>query len=222
LHGTEFEQVVFDYIQRLCRPAGDIVTATGATVGQIKNCRKGDILIEIGPDHVAAGARIVVEAKDKEKYTLENARAEIELARKNRAAAISLFVFSRRTAPDGLEPFQRLGDDLFVLWDADDAATDIHLQAGLMVARALCTRAARQRDQSAADFDAIDKSILDIEKKSASLDQIRQCAESIKGRADDILDRVRLARTGIEDQIKTLRDLMGDLKTSVQADGEGG
>src|SRR5207302_8404176 len=132
-------------------------------VGFIKNCKVGDTVIEMAPDHAAAGARIVIESKDKERYTLQKAREEIEQARKNRDARIGLFIFSKPKAPDGLEPLQRLGDDPFLVWDADDTASDIFLRAGLMAARALCTRQARQRDASAADFEAIDKAINDLE-----------------------------------------------------------
>jgi hypothetical protein len=214
LHGVEFEQVVHGRIQGMCQPAGHIVAFTGATVGSIKNCKTGDIVIELGPEHVAAGARIAVEAKDKEKYTLEKARAEIEQGRKNRGAAIGLFVFSRKTAPEGLQPFQRIGDDLFVLWDAEDADSDLYLDAALTVAHALSTRQARQRDANAADLVEMEKSILDVEKKAGSLDLIREAAESIKGKADDILNRVRLARKGIEDQVDKLREVMSDLKST--------
>jgi hypothetical protein len=215
VHGKEFEQKVHDHIQADCQRADEVATFTGDTVGAIKNCKAGDTLIEMGPDHVAAGARIVVEAKDKKAYTFQQAREEIEQGRKNRAACVGLFVFAKSTAPEGLAPFQRIGDDLFVIWDADDPQTDIHLEAGLTVARALCTRQAKQRDASAADFVGIDKAINDIEKKAESLDAIRKAAETIQSGAETILDRVRIARDGIVKQVGSLRDLMTDLKTSL-------
>ena len=46
------------------------------------------------------------------------------------------------------------------------------------------------------------------------VDLIREAAESIKGKADDILNRVRLARKGIEDQVDKLREVMSDLKST--------
>jgi hypothetical protein len=212
LHGKEFEKVVYEFVQGECQTAGEIATFTGDTVGLIKNCKIGDTVIEMGPEHVASGARIVLESKDKEGYTLRKAREEIDQARKNRDARIGVFVFAKTTAPAGLNPFQRLGDDLFVVWDADDPQSDIYVQASLMVARALCTRQAKQRDACAADFEAVDRSILDIEKKAESLDDIRRSAETIKTGAENILDRVRLARKGILDQVTTLRQAMDGLR----------
>jgi hypothetical protein len=214
-HGKDFEQSVFAFVQRDGQPAGEIATFVGDNVGEIKNCKVGDVLIEMGPDHVAAAARIVVEAKDKAAYTLAKAREEIEEGRKNRAACVGLFVFSRQHAPEGIEAFQRIGDDLFVTWDPADSRTDIYLQAGLMVARALCTRQARQQEARTADFTGIDKAILAIEKSAGTLDEITTSANSIKTGADKILKRVQLARDGIVGEVQELRELIEGLKSEV-------
>jgi len=44
----------------------------------------GDIVVQLGPDQKASGARIVVEAKESGSYTLSKALEELETARKNR------------------------------------------------------------------------------------------------------------------------------------------
>jgi hypothetical protein len=217
LHGKEFERIVFDFIHGECQRVGEVAEFTGDMVGTIKNCKIGDTVIEMGPDHAAAGARVVIEAKDKAGFLLRKAREEIDSARKNRQACIGIFVFAKGTAPEGMAPFQRFGDDLFVVWDQNDPQSDLYLQAALMVSRALCTRKAKERAGCAADFAGIDVAILDIEKKADSLDEVRTSAESIKNGADKILNRVRLAREGIGNQIIELRELMADLKTTVQA-----
>jgi hypothetical protein len=51
--------------------------------------------------------RIAVEAKEDFSYDLAEACAEMQSARKNRDAAIGVFVFSRKTAPVGQEPLLR-------------------------------------------------------------------------------------------------------------------
>lgn len=216
LHGKQFERIVHEWLQRDCERAGEIVEFSGDSVGVIKNCKTGDIVLEMGPDHVAAGARIVVEAKDKDGYSLQKAREEIEQGRKNRQAGVGLFVFAKARAPEGMLPLQRLGDDVFVVWDPDDVQSDIFMQAGLMVTRALCARGAKLRDACAVDFLSIDKAIADIEKKSESLDEIRVSAETIKNGADKILNRVRIATEGFGKQVAALRELLSDLKTSME------
>jgi hypothetical protein len=56
-HGHDFEDAVFAEIERACR-AGDIATHTGQTTGLIKNCKKGDVAVELGCEHTAAGAQV--------------------------------------------------------------------------------------------------------------------------------------------------------------------
>ena len=112
--------------------------------------------MELGPESAAPCAKIVVEAKEDASYDLKTALAEIETARQNREAESGLFVFSKKTAPAGLEPLARYGNDVVVVWDADDVATDTHLRLGLSVARALCTRKAMERSSLDVDFTAID------------------------------------------------------------------
>lgn len=214
-HGRQFEQLVVEWIQRDGQQHGDVVSATGSTVGLIKARRVGDAVLELGPEQAAAGAKIVIEAKELDGYTLQQARQEMEEARKNRAALVGLFVCSRKTAPPNQPAFQRLGDDVFVVWDADDPATDVFLQAGLSVARALCTRQARQRDTSTADFAGISKAILAIEKHAENYDHIRKSAETIKSGAEKILERVRIDEAGIRKQVDLLQGLIADLKRSV-------
>ena len=116
----EFQDAVCEFLAREAQHAGDIAIPTAHTTGLIKNCKVGDCVVELGPDSAAPGAKIVVEAKEEAGYSLARAREEIETARKNRDADWGLFVFSKKTAPSGLEPFQRYGNDFVVIWDAED------------------------------------------------------------------------------------------------------
>lgn len=98
-HGLDFEAAVFAQLQAACQAAGDIAARTGSIPGLIKNCKKGDAVVELGPEHAAAGACIAVEAKEQASFSLKDALAEIDIARKNRGAAVGLVVMSARTAP---------------------------------------------------------------------------------------------------------------------------
>ena len=128
-HGLEFEAVVGEFLQRHCQQKGDVFLPTGNETGLIKNCKIGDFVVELGPDSAAPAARIVIEAKEKQGYTLDAGRKEIDQARQNRGAQIGVLVFSKKTAPPGLELFARYGDDLYVVWDAENSAADIQLLA---------------------------------------------------------------------------------------------
>jgi hypothetical protein len=211
-HGVEFEIAVCEFLAREAQHAGDIATPTAHTTGLIKNCKIGDCVVELGPDSAAPSAKIVVEAKEETGYTLARAREEIEMARKNRGAEWGLFVFSKKTAPRGLDPFQRFGNDFIVIWDAEDASSDVFLKAGVLACRALCIRSERQSTAQQVDFEAIDKAILEIEKRAGNLDEVRKSAETIQSSSARILERVRIDREALEKLVGILRERMADLK----------
>ena len=216
-HGVAFEDAVCEFVVRQSQHSGDIATPVGHSTGLIKNCRVGDCVVELGPDSPAAGALIVVEAKKKDNYTLAQACVEIESARKNRGADWGVFVFSKESAPPNMEPFARYGNDFIVVWDAEDTASDVFLKAAIVAARAMCFRNERKSAAQQVDFDAIDKAILEIEKRAGNLDDVRKSAETIQSSSGKILERVRKDREALEKQVEILRERVGDLKTSLSA-----
>src|SRR5207253_1167311 len=129
------------------------------------------------------------EAKEDASYTMQRALEDLELARKNRGADVGLFVFSALTAPSGLEPFSRYGDDVVIVWDAENPPSDVVLIAGISVAKCLCARARVIGESRAADFDAIDRAILEIERQIGGLDEIFKYAGTIKSNGEKIIDR---------------------------------
>jgi hypothetical protein len=216
-HGLVFQDAVCEFLAHEAQHAGDVAVPTGHATGLIKNCKVGDCVIELGPDSAAPGSKIVIEAKEEAGVTLARAREEIETARKNRGADWGLFVFSKKTAPAGLEPFQRYGHDLIVVWDAEDPTCEVFLKAGVIAARALCFRAERQSAAAQVDFEAIERAILEIEKRAGNLDEIRKSAETIQSSGGRILERVRIDREALEKQVTLLREKVGDLKAGVIA-----
>ena len=220
-HGATFENAVFDFVEQHSQRRGDTAESTGATTGLIKNCKVGDAVIHLGPDCAAAGARIVVEAKEEQRYTLRMAQEEIEQARKNRNAQQGLFVFSRVSAPT-MEPLARFGADVIVVWDAEDPQTDAYLRAGIEISRALCLRSGQEASRQQIDFEPIDRAVLDIEKRVQTLDAVRKSAESIKSSSDSILERVRIDRDVLEKQVGVLRTAMGHVKEALGRSAESG
>jgi hypothetical protein len=190
-HGQEFQDLLLARIEQAAHALGDLFEDTSKTTGEIRNCKVGDAVITLGPEHQAAGARIVIEAKEEASYTLQRACGEIDEARRNRAASFGVFVSSRRTAPPGMPSFARYGNDAIVVWDADDAASDVFLEAALSLARALCVRAGATRHESV-DLPALDRAIRDVEKQLEGLEEIRRFAETSESASRKILERVRI------------------------------
>lgn len=209
-HGGTFEDAVFKFIEADSLRRGDVADLTATSVGLIKACQKGDVVITLGPDNAASGARIVIEAKEDKKYTITKAREEIDLCRKNRDAQQGIFVYSRLTAPQ-MDPLMRFGSDILVVWDADDPQSDAYLKAAIEISRALCFRSSKNTKQSV-DFEPIDRAVNEIEKKVQNLNEVRTYAKTIHSSSDKILKRVDIDQASLETQILILRETVTTAK----------
>ena len=158
-HGKDFELAAYAFIEDACQKSGDIPEHTGERVGATKHCKVGDCVITLGPDCEAAGSRIVCEMKEDASCDLRRSLNEIETARANRGADVGLFIHSMRTAPNGLRSLARYGNDIVVVWDAEDELTDTYLSAAIMVCKALAVRKSVVDKKLSADFGALDKAI---------------------------------------------------------------
>lgn len=212
-HGHDFQQAGFEILQDLATRGGDIAEDTGSSTGLIPRSKVGDAVITLGADNAAAGARIAVEFKEDASYTLKATLDEIDIARKNRDAGVGLFVHSRRTAPAGLETLARHGNDIVVVWDTDDEASDAYLRAGFMAAKALAVRARLENAERAADFQAIDKSLHEIQRQVAHLEQIKTWTTTIKNNADNVIGRVTKMQEALGNELEKLTEQIDQLKS---------
>lgn len=217
-HGLEFEATLSDHLREIVAAAGDILQDTGATTGLRPNCKVGDHVITIGPEKLASGARIVVEAKESASYDLARTLEEAQVARENRQAGMCIFVHSVKTAPATIPEFQRFGHDLVVKWNADDDANDAWLRAALMVAVALSVKAASHDKKDAASFAKIDGAIERIRKHLTGLDEITTLGNTQKNAAEKILNRARLMQEGLATQLQDLLDETTKLKEDAAKD----
>ena len=203
-HGQEFEDSVGELLRPEAQRQGDSFEAIGTRPGVRRHCKVGDFVVTISPESRAPGARIVIEAKDNASYDVTNALAELATARENREASVGIFVFSRSTAPVGLEPLARHGDDILVVWDRDELASDVYLKAALSIARAIVVRAAIGAEETAADFGAIDKAIERITKGIEDLAEVTVWTGNIKRDGGKIEDRVAKVHRGLQQQLEVL------------------
>jgi hypothetical protein len=187
-HGIAFEERLGALLAEEAQRLGDLYEATGDTTGAIKQCRKGDYVVELGAESVAAHARVVWEAKEKQSYSLRAALDEIGEARRNRQAQVGVFVFSRKTAPEGVETLQRHGSDIVVVWDAEDPQSDLVLRAAYSLARALSVRE-RRSDQASQAVAEIERAARSVERQIGYLDDVRKWAETVKGHGEKIAER---------------------------------
>ena len=213
-HGLAFEDAVFEFVNDRSQKSGDVATPTGNTTGILRANKKGDVVVKLGADHAAAGSQVVFEAKQDASYTLDDALEEIDEARRNRGAGVGVFVFSKRSVRESMniEPFSRHGDDIVVVWDSEDPTSDVYLEAGLSVAKAISVQSKSQTDESGKDFETIDKAIAEIKRNADNLDEITKSANAIDGHVSKILDRARIVRNGIDRQIGILNEKVDGLR----------
>ena len=203
-HGKPFEDQLGQVLARHAQQCGDAHEATGMTTGSIRLSKVGDFVTELGSESAAAGARIVWEAKANASFDLKKARAELETARKNRDAQLGVFVWSREAAPEGQPCFERHGSDLFIVWDHEDAASDLFVQAAWTFARAWLVREAggkRAVSRSAVEMTA---ALREIEKQLPFFEEIRKLAQTVAGNGTKIVERATKMALELELRLETL------------------
>jgi hypothetical protein len=214
-HGVAFEDQLVGLLASESQRLGDVCEATGSSTGAIERCKVGDCVIALGPDSLAPGAQIVWEAKEQKSYDLKKALGELDVARKNRQAQIGVFVFSQKTAPEGMTAFGRYGDDIVIVWDADDPASDVFVRAAYSVCRALAIRQKAVAAKTGEAVEQIDLAIRAVEKHIKQLDEIENWASTARSAGDKILDRVKKMREALGDEVARLDKNL----TALRSDG---
>jgi hypothetical protein len=213
-HGVVFEERLGAVLAGEAQRLGDVYEATGDSTGNIKNCKVGDYVIELGAESAAAHARIVWEAKDKQASSVRAAIEEIDEARRNRQAQVGVFVFSSKTAPAGLEPLQRQGNDILVVWDADDAASELVIRAAYSLARSLAVRERRAGCDSQAALAELERAARGVEKQVGYLEEVRKWAETVRGHGEKIVDRTIRMADELRREVDRLDAQIGAMRTA--------
>jgi hypothetical protein len=211
-HGNTFEASVGDFLSGEAKRASDLYEAVGTIKGQADR-KTGDHVLTLSPDSGAPNARIVCEAKARKGYTERAALEEIALARKNRDAQVGLVVMDRATAPEGLEVLRRVGQDVLVVWDAEDVASDLNLRLALSVARALCVRERVAACQDEANLEQIDSSIEAIANQIGVVDEIIRSGRQLKRHGDKVTTSAEKLRETLETEVLALQKHLLALRT---------
>lgn len=211
-HGMVFEDAVSEFVANEFSSTGCQVVRTGNSTGAIKNCKVGDLLVVMSPDHACAGVKIAIEAKESASYDATKAVEEATVARRNREASVCVFVFSSRTAPKGQPSLTRSGQDVFVVWNAEDKASDANLSAALSLAVALCVRESKARSAEAADFARIDSAVNDLDREIKRIDDMTVWSNTVKNSSEKLLDALRKSGENLTKSAGALREACAGLK----------
>ena len=212
-HGHVFEENVGTLVANVCARQQDVFEATGSSTGMIKNSKVGDFVVTLSPENAAAGAKIVVEAKEDQSYTVKSTLEEADTARRNRSAGICVFVHSARTAPAGLETLSRFGRDIVCIWDSEDESSDVTVKAALMVAKAMSVKQAVQSGKEESGWKEIDRAIESMRKQLGNFTELKTWSDTIKGNAEKSLDRIRIMNKQLDSDLSTLGEQLEYLRT---------
>jgi hypothetical protein len=210
-HGYDFEDAVGDFVSREAHRQGDIFEVTKDGTGSIRCCKVGDYVVTLGPENMAFGYKIVVEAKEDKSYDVKKVLEELAKARENRQAGVGIFVISRTSAPDGIEPLNRWGQDLLVVWDVEDLATDIYFRAAFSLARLMLVQERSSRDRSTADVAAMESAVSTLTRDLTLLDEILKMANTVKNSGENITAKTTSLKKKIEAQLDVLREHIAGL-----------
>lgn len=203
LHGLDFEDAVVGAVIDFANEHNDVPEATGTTTGAIRNCKVGDVVVTVGREYAAEGARFVVEAKEAANYDLAKALEEMDLALKNRRASSGVFVSSTATSQPSIPALRRQGNVVVVRWHQDAPETLPYLYAALSIARAIASTDG-QGAIGDADIDDLDKCVRVIEKKINHLDAIMTSAKTVESSARKIWGDADVLKNDLVDQVGKL------------------
>ena len=214
-HGHTFEYAVEELLQADARRSGDVCERLAGTPGT-EGRKTGDYVVTLGPESAAPDARIVCECKADKGYTEAKALAELALARRNREASVGVFIVARESAragDDGFEPLRRVGMDVLVVWDADDATSDVYLRAALSIARALAVKDHRESGQTEADVRGIEESVRSIERMVTTVAGIEHDAQLVVKRGTKIGKTAVGLRERLGEEVERLNGVIGGMRS---------
>ena len=216
-HGRNFEDSLHEVLEREAARLGDVYESVGGTPA--RGARKvGDGVITLGPESAAPGVRIACEAKANKSYTSKQALTEIALARETREAQVGLFVLARASASEGMEPMRRVGEDVFVVWDADDPTSDVYLKAGLSVARAIAVRTRVALEANEESFAGIEEAISALQKVATRVAAVEKSARLVTRHGTTILESAEWMRGELGAQLEALGEAVGHLREATDAE----
>jgi len=223
--GFSFEHQAAEALKVRIVGLGDEFQSVGETPGILRR-KTGDHLQTLGTESAVPGANIVYECKRDKSYRITKALQELDEAHRNRQADIGVFVMSAETLRenDGLRgeypaALARYGNDIIAVWDCDDPATDVVLDAAIGLARALVVRAKRLEESSEAEeVRELNESIADIEKQferfdkmSRWCDDIMATAKDVSGKAYDVQEELRKVLKRLKSDVKSLNEGLDSL-----------
>ena len=115
-------------------------------------------------------------------------------------------------AEKAIDPFGRYGHDLVIVWDADDATSDLYVQVACSVARALAIRQNQEKSETTESVQEIERATRAIEKQLQHLDEFKKWGETVKCNGEKIADRAERMKKELLLEVEALDQEVSALK----------
>ena len=211
-HGDEFHDEVGAFIENEAQRLNDVCELTGNFPGAIPRCKKGDVVVSLGPESSAPGVNVVFEAKNDKSYTLKKALDELSIARENRKSECGVFVFARDAAPEGLEPISRFGHDIVVIWDSEDPLSDVNLKAAYSIARCIAVDKSNEDKTKTGEIVAIENAVKAVARSIEVLSSIQTMATTVKNNGEKIVKKAAKLQSDVSEQLELIDQHVGNLE----------
>jgi len=192
--GVEFEDAAIAFVRAATQGAPCVLDVTGRTPGAGR-CKKGDAVLRFTAESAFVGTAVVFEAKRETGFTAQQALDELDEARKNRHAAVGVFIMARTHASPNFPRFARCGNNVLVVWDQEDPSTDPYLHAAVLVGMALVARTKTTGD--AGDIKALQDVEARIEQELSRLEKMEKHSDSIRKSVDGMSEEIRKGRAAL-------------------------
>lgn len=219
--GFDFEHAVGEALRKRIH-SDEVLDSVGETAGLVARSKVGDHVQTMGAESAAPGAKVVYECKRAENYTHAKALSELDEARRNRGADVGVFVLAAssllgnaRMRAEFPRSLVRQGNDIIVVWDPENPASDVNLDAAVTLARALVLRQRSAQDPATeADWDAIDKAVNGIQRQIEYLDELDGWSKGITRDAGKIAERAEKMKKDLARELKRLTAELEQLRGS--------
>jgi len=214
LHGLDYETKVGERLKSLVEAWRDTLERTGSITGAQKSCKVGDYVVTLVSDDGAGAHRVVVEAKDDKNYSIEDALRECAVARDNRSAQASVFIFGKGKAPLGMQAIHRVGPDILLTWDEEDPTTDINLQVALAIAKVIALGATAASGKAAEKYEALVRAADSLMKQADKMKELTEMGLEIQKNGGSLIQKASTAEAEIRRQTREVADATEWLKNN--------
>jgi hypothetical protein len=216
--GKKFEDALFERVASIASGLHDIAEHVGGKPGKgvpgKPQAKTGDYVLVLGESSGAPEQRIVVEVKNEQRYTLNDALTELKEAKLNREAHAGIFIFEKETAPAELGEFFIAGGD-FVVTVSHEALENnepealLYVRAAYLMSRRMLAQSGRVQAAHHIDGEALKRELAIVEKLNDQIADIRTKTKTIHNSADAIDRIVTTIESTLQESIKTMLNMIG-------------